>query len=322
MQQKRSIFGPLLLIAIGAIWLLVESGNIPASNLWALTHVWPFLLIAAGIGLILRPYWSYASIATDILIVGSLVLSIVYAPMMNWDTPPASFSMMSDSDIYFGPGEPGSGNVITQTRDVSDFHAIEVDYPAKVFIEQGNTESVVIKAEDNLLPDLKTEVKNGTLKIFYKKTDDKHVNPTESVIITITAKDLDDITYSSAGELTVEGLKTDNLDVSLSGAGNVELKDIETKNLSISLSGAGGMTASGTTDNLSLNISGFGGFDGEDLQTQTADINLSGAGSATVWVEDQLDAQISGAGSIHYYGSPEVTKQINGIGAISRSGDK
>lgn len=318
MQQKRSIFGPLLLIATGAIWLLVESGTIPASNLWALTHVWPFLLIAAGIGLILRPYWSYASIVVDILIIGGLVLSIVYAPMLNWDTPPATISMIGDGDVYIGPGEPGSGNVITQTRDVSDFHAIEVDYPAKVFIEQGNTESVVIKAEDNLLPNLKTEVENGTLKIFYKKTDEKHVNPTEGVTITITVKDLDEVTYSSAGEITVESLKTDKLDVSLSGAGNVELKDIDVKNLTASLSGAGGMTASGTNDDLDLNISGFGEFDGSELHGKTATVNLSGAGSATVWVDDELDVVISGAGSVHYYGSPAVTKQINGIGAVNQ----
>ena len=62
MEHRRSIFGPLLLIAAGTIWLLVKSGNIPASNLWALSHVWPFLLIAAGIGIILRPYWRFTSI--------------------------------------------------------------------------------------------------------------------------------------------------------------------------------------------------------------------------------------------------------------------
>jgi hypothetical protein len=107
MQQKRSIFGPLLLIAVGTIWLLIKAGNIPAGNLWALTHVWPFLLIAAGVGIILRPYWSYTSVVLDVLIVGGLVLSIVYAPKMNWDNP-SIVAMMGDSDMYFGPGERGS----------------------------------------------------------------------------------------------------------------------------------------------------------------------------------------------------------------------
>jgi hypothetical protein len=40
MPQPRSLFGPLFLIAAGAIWLLTQSGKIPTTNLWALTHVW------------------------------------------------------------------------------------------------------------------------------------------------------------------------------------------------------------------------------------------------------------------------------------------
>lgn len=82
------------------------------------------------------------------------------------------------------------------------------------------------------------------------------------------------------------------------------------------------MTASGKADNFELDLSGFGSFTGKDLQTQTADVNLSGAGSATVWVEDELDATISGAGSVNYFGSPSVSKQINGVGTVSKSGDK
>jgi hypothetical protein len=54
MSKPRSLFGPLLLIAIGVIWLLTTSGRLPSANLWALTYVWPYLLIAAGFGLILR----------------------------------------------------------------------------------------------------------------------------------------------------------------------------------------------------------------------------------------------------------------------------
>ena len=71
-----------------------------------------------------------------------------------------------------------------------------------------------------------------------------------------------------------------------------------------------------------VNISGFGSFEGEDLQSQTASINISGAGSATIWVEDELDANISGAGSINYYGSASVTKNVSGVGSVNREGNK
>jgi hypothetical protein len=173
------------------------------------------------------------------------------------------------------------------------------------------------------MPNLKTEVKDGTLKIFYKKTDDKHINPTETVTITITVKDLDAVTFSSAGELTIANLKTNSLDVALNGAGNLELNKITAKNLSVNLSGAGSMTASGAADDLDVNISGLGDFKGADLHSKTARVNISGAGSAVVWVDADLDAEISGAGSVNYYGSPDnVRKHINGLGSVNHLGDK
>lgn len=321
MEHRRSLFGPLLLIAAGVVWLLVKSGTIPSANLWALTHIWPFLLIAAGLGLLLRPYWSYTSIVLDVLLIGGAVLAILYAPQLGWASP-SMFSMFNFDEPFVGPGERGSGNVITETRDVSGFDAVNVSYPAQVLIKQDSAESLEIEAEDNLLPNLKTQVKNGTLEIFYRRENGKHVNPTKPVKITIVVKDLADVEFTSAGELIVENLKTDSLDVSLSGAGNVELNNILVKALNMSLSGAGSTTASGTADSLDLNISGFGDFKGKDLHDKNARVNISGAGSATVWVDEDLTAQVSGAGSVGYYGSASVTRQISGVGGINHLGSK
>jgi hypothetical protein len=319
MEHKRSIFGPLLLIAAGVLWLLVKQGTVPASNLWALTHIWPFILIAAGVGLILRPYWSYVNIVLDIVIIGGAVAAILYAPQMGWDNAPVGYTF-SNNEIYVGPTEKGSGNVTTETRKVESFHAVEVSYPADVFITQGASESLKIEAEDNLLPGLQTRVRNGKLEIFYKVEEGKAVRPTKPVIVTIVVKDLDAVDFESAGKLDITGIKTDALNVSVSGAGDLKLNKITVKDLVVNLSGAGSMSASGTADDLSLNISGFGSFNGKELRSKTADVSLSGAGSATIAVDDKLDAAISGAGSINYYGSPSVSKQVSGVGSVSQSG--
>jgi hypothetical protein len=230
--------------------------------------------------------------------------------------------MFDNNNVFVGPGERGSGNVVTQTRNVSDFSSLEVSYPAQVLVRQGTQESLKIEAEDNLMPNLKTEVRNGTLRIFYRREDGKHVNPTKTPKITVTVKDLKDVEFNSAGELVVQKLKSDKLDISLSGAGNVELEDIQTPALSVSLSGAGSATASGTADDLQLNISGFGDFKGGDLHSKSARVDISGAGSATVWADDELSAGISGAGSVNYYGSPTVDRRISGVGGIDSLGDK
>jgi hypothetical protein len=233
-----------------------------------------------------------------------------------------SFIFNDNGEVFMGPGERGSGNVVTETRDVSGFHAIEVNYPAQVFVSQGSRESLEIEAEDNLMSNLKAEVRNGRLEIFYRRENGKHVNPTRTVKINIVVKDIDQVDFSSAGELTIEKLKTDSLDVSLSGAGNLKLDDVQLKGLGVHLSGAGSMTASGVAEDLDVNISGFGDFKGADLHGQVAHVNISGAGSATVWVDEDLTAGISGAGSISYYGSASVSKQISGVGGVTHAGDK
>jgi len=321
MKQNESFFGPLFLISAGIIWLLVKSGNIPASNLWALTHIWPFLLITAGIGLILKPYWQYTSLVLDVIIIGGTILAVLYAPTLGWDRPSATFTM-NGSEFYFGPEVPGSGKVITQTRNVSDVLAIKVDYPAQVIVRQGDKQSVQVEAEDILLTGLKTQVRNDALEIFYKSNDGRYVNPTKPVKITIVVKDLKELDLTSAGEVIIEGLKTEDLNISLSGAGNTRLHEVLLKNLSVSLSGAGSMTASGTIDTLGLDISGFGSFNGKQLHGKTAVVDLSGAGSATVWVEDHLEAEISGAGTVNYYGSANVSQRIYGLGSVTHLGTK
>lgn len=321
MEQKRSLFWPLFLIAAGVVWLLVKAGTIPSANLWALTHIWPFLLIAAGLGIILRSYWKYTSLALDVLIIGGVILAIVFAPQLGWANP-SIFPMIQFDEPFVGPGEPGSGNVVTETRPISGVRAIEIDYPAEVLVQQGAKESLEIEAEDNLLPNLKTEVSSGSLRIFYRREQNKHVNPTKPVRITVVVKDLANVRFESAGELTIEKLETDDLEVSLSGAGNVTLDEIQVQGLRVRLSGAGSMTASGTADNIDVTISGFGDFRGGDLHGQKADVSISGAGSATLWVDDDLNAQISGAGSISYYGSASVSRQISGVGSVNRLGDK
>jgi hypothetical protein len=321
MSKPRSLFGPLLLIAIGVIWLLTKSGSVPPANLWALAYVWPYILIAAGLGLILRSYWKYTNLLMDVIIVGGAVLAILFAPVLGWDNP--SVTMFAfDGNGFAGPREPGSGTVITETREVEDFHAIKVDYPAQVIVMQGSSVSVEVEADDNFLPGLQTRVRNGTLEIFYDVDDGARVNPSKGVRIVIVVEELNDIRVDSAGDLRLEGIDSDALSISVNGAGNLELVEIEVRQLSVSLSGAGNMVASGVADDFDLNLSGFGSFNGRDLHTKTADVELSGAGSATVRVDDELDAQKTGAGSINYYGSPNVTKQISGVGSVSRSGDK
>lgn len=314
MKKRDSLSFPLTMIAAGVIWLLIQMSIIPVSNLWALTHIWPFLLIALGLGLILRSFWKGAGMLVSLLVVVGAVLAIVYAPKLGWAKP---------SDWNMGTGftgtVSGSGKIKAETRKLNTFDAISIDYPAEVLIVQGKSETVKLEADDNLLPQLSTKVQNGKLVITNSESEwSKRVKSSQTVKITITVKDLHDVEFSAAGKLRIEKLTSDSLNFDLSGAGEVKLIDLKVDDLNCSLTGAGDIKADGTANNVKVEIDGFGSFYGDDLQSLNADVTINGAGSVKLKVKTKLNAEINGAGSIGYYGNPTVDQSVNGAGSIDR----
>lgn len=319
MKEQRSFFWPLAFIATGVIWLMINMGKLSSQNLWALTHVWPYLLIALGAGLILRSLWKPFGMIVSALVVIGAVGAIFYAPQLGWNDAPAWDWGVDDS---FSGAVPGSGRIESETRKLKEFDAVSIRYPSEVIVRQGEQASITIEAEGNLLKQLTTDILDGTLVIENGETSySKRVRPTEAVRITITVPDLNEINFSTAGTLLVDGLKTDQFELRLSGAGDATLNDLDVNALVATLSGAGKITLNGKADDVRVIISGFGDFDGANLQSLTADVQISGAGTATVRVEDELTARVSGAGTVNYYGSPTVHETISGAGAVNKIND-
>jgi hypothetical protein len=322
-MRQRSLFWPFILIATGITWLLVQLRSIPVENLWALMYIWPFFLLVAGIGLILRSRWPVVRGFVSALLVLGMFLAILFAPQLSWNRAPAWGSFHFGDWGNFNGSVQGSGEFVSQERVVADFNSIEVNYPAEITIQQGDATSLTVEGETNFLPQLETRVTGGTLYINNNEPDwSRRVNPTSLVKINITLKDLQKIDFPTAGSLQVENFQADRLDVFISGAGTINLSDLTAHKLTVNLSGAGSITASGTVDNLETDISGVGSFQGGNLASQTARINLSGAGSATAWVKNSLDVDISGVGSVSYYGTPTVQRNISGLGSVNSLGNR
>lgn len=320
MDRRSSMFWPLALIAAGTLWILIQVGRIDPSNLWALAYLWPFLLIAAGIGLILRPYWSWATLVTSVLAVAALFLGVVFAGQFGWNHMPGN--TVNGNWFIAGPMERGSGHVVTQSREVSDFSALRIAYPASIVIRQGQDESLSIEAEDNVVSAIRTQVVNHVLEIDSVPGRNLTVTPTRPVNITISVKDLSDLEFDSAGGLIVQGLQTDHFRAALDGAGSMEFKDLKLKSLEAILSGAGSFQASGAADTTNIRVDGVGSFDGAGLKTQSATVILNGLGGATIWAEGNLTATVNGLGSVSYYGNPQVNKSVNGLGSVQSKGAK
>jgi hypothetical protein len=186
-----------------------------------------------------------------------------------------------------------------QTRDLAPFTAISNGGPVNLVVEVGKTQSVVVTGSDEYLEDLRTEVRDGELRI--KMHNDSHVDNRRwgDMKITITLPKLTSFTMGGAGQTTLTHVSGDSLDVRWGGAGNLK--------------------ADGTVKNLKLNVGGVGSIDTRDLHADAVEVNVGGVGSVKVWASQSLDASVGGVGSLTYYGDPkQVNTRGGGLGSISK----
>lgn len=188
----------------------------------------------------------------------------------------------------------GTGNIMSETRNLESFHSIESRMGADINIIQSNTSYIEIEAQENLLDIMKTEVKNGKLIIHFGKYN---VQTSKSIRINVYCRQAESFELYGAGRIVSEFPLSY---INISGAGNVNCR--------------------GTGQNVNIRINGAGTVDLFDMQVENADVRISGNGTVYVKATNKLDVRISGAGNVYYLGLPEVTKTISGIGnVISRN---
>jgi hypothetical protein len=234
----------------------------------------------------------------------------------------------------------GSGEIVTQTIDVSSFHRVTLEGFGDVFIEQGQTESLSVETDENILPLLDIHVRGGELILGTK--NGVNVNPSKSITYKLTVQGLDDIRLAGSGTFHAGSLKTGNFGVSVTGSGDVNISSLSAEKLSIelngsgnisienidvttvdtSLQGSGNINLEGKADTQKARVGGSGNYLAGDLQTNTADVSVPGSADVTVWAEDELTIEIGGSGNIRYYGKPAIDQSISGSGDITSLGEK
>lgn len=181
----------------------------------------------------------------------------------------------------------GSGRIVQQNRAVSAFQRVETLGSEDVEVRFGPRPSLVIAADDNILPLITTEVRNGTLKISSRGS------------------------YNMRGPIRV-WLTTPNLEAfKTSGSGNVDIQGLRNSRLSLTINGSGDMLVTGSTGELDLNIHGSGTARLASLNARTVKASLFGSGEATVRASEELDARIFGSGTLRYVGKPASFRSQN-----------
>jgi hypothetical protein len=224
----------------------------------------------------------------------------------------------------------GNFDVVTETRNISGFSKVFNEGTFDVYIIQDASGEVVIEAESNLIPLIRTRIEGSALVIDTKD----NLNNNYPMKVYVHTTELDEMRLSGSGLVHADDINTGDIEIDLSGSGDMfftgtadEVKckisgsgdmdlGLTCTELNGKISGSGEMEIAGTADKGDLDISGSGSIRAYDMTFQECIARISGSGDMYLTVEDHLDVTISGSGSIYYMGNPTVDANISGSGNV------
>lgn len=216
------------------------------------------------------------------------------------------FSGLFPFDLGFGGAAPsvfdldvsvnGSGNIMTQKRNVGDFTEVAAGGVFEVSAVSGKEFSLEVEADDNLLPYIETAVENGVLHI---STTEK-LSSGDPLKIRITAPAIERVEASGVAKFIVNGISGDVFKAAASGASKI--------------------TAAGSAETVDVEVSGASKFDGTELSTINAEVETGGSGRVLVNASNILNATATGASSVRYIGEPSsVRSNVSGVSSVRKN---
>jgi len=211
-----------------------------------------------------------------------------------------------------------------EVRNVSGFHSIVVSDGIDLHLTQGTTEAVAISAANvKFRSNIKTEVVNGQLKIFYYDGDTHvHFSVTRRKLLAyVTVKDVNSVELSGGSGLFVKGvLQVSNLTVKATGGSQVEAQ-FKATDLQIALHGGSEANVSGSTGSLSVTATGGSAYNGYQLTTDNCKADASGGSGIYVTANKEVNGKASGGSDIYYKGSAVIKgSETSGGSGIRRKG--
>lgn len=194
----------------------------------------------------------------------------------------------------------------TQVRNVKSFDGIKVSTGIDLYLTMGNSEEVKIVADEDIIDDIKTEVKDGTLHIYTKKNNwfNWGGNKTRKAYVSVT--ELNRLHASSGSDVVSENtLEGDRLEVKASSGSDVKL-DVIIKNLSVDASSGSDAKLSGKSKTFEAEASSGSDIKAQNLEAKIGKLRASSGSDISVTITDELYARASSGADIRYYGNPQI----------------
>lgn len=202
-----------------------------------------------------------------------------------------------------------------EKRNVSGYHAIEISSGIDLYLSQGDEAVAVSASEVKYRSNIRTEVKNGVLKIWYETNSNFNIEwGNRKLKAYVSFKNLDKLNGSGGSDIFAEGaIKVNSLSLDLSGGSDFEGR-VELNEMKVDASGGSDVKISGTVKTLNIDASGGSDFKGYELTADVCDLEASGGSDIYITIGKELSAEASGGSDIYYKGNGTI-KEVKSSGS-------
>jgi len=240
--------------------------------------------------------------------------------MKNVVTLALTFLLCTGCTAQWGKRIKGNGVTTTIERTTDAYDEVAISGWFDIDLVDGKEGEITLTGEENLLPYIITEVKNGQLIIKVEKGQNlQPSNWNRGIKILVPVESINGVSLSGSGDIVgKKTIKSDRFETSMSGSGDITLT-VETRSMNAQMSGSGDMNLSGKTVDFSASISGSGDIKAYDLNADHVEATISGSADIKVTANKSIKARVSGSGDISYKGNPEkIDTKSSGSGDISK----
>lgn len=240
----------------------------------------------------------------------SILFSILLAGCVMVDS-----SINGDDDDYTNKIY-GSGNIITISKNYTDFNKVEFQSGFNVKLVKGSEYKVTIEIDENIVNYLNT-YQSGK-KIFIGLASGNSYKDV-TLNATIETPDLQSVTAN--GGVIVEFMGNNdykNFSVELNG-GCVVKGSLEADSLDLKLNGGSIVDLSGYAKDLTINGNGGAIIKLSNFHAENCSLFFNGGCIANIYVTGTMNVSLSGGSILKYKGNPTIgTISITGGSVIQR----
>lgn len=217
-------------------------------------------------------------------------------------------------DVNFGNGKTGNGEIVEETRAVSeDFTEVLASEGIDVFVTQDSEFKISVEADENIIDLIGTDIRDGKLKIHAIENIGRATKNVYVSLPRITA-----LNSSSGADLVVQNvIESESIELDASSGADLRV-ELRANEVSADASSGADIRISGTADILHADASSGSDIKARELEVKRCNADASSGADISVNVSESLVADASSGADITYSGEASVHTKKSVSGSVRK----